>query len=175
MADVEVWFEDECHFEQHGSRCIMWVPPEVRDPVLAHAPTRRAVGVFGAVNARNGRLVTQTAPKFDASTFQVFLTQLVRHRPPARRMVVVLDNAGWHHAKALRPWLRKHRHTLRLDFLPTYSPELNHIERVWKLTRRLCIHNRYFAELDELTRTILGQFASWARPNNSLLQLCAIT
>jgi transposase len=56
-------------------------------------------------------------------------------------MVVVLDNARWHHARALRPWLSKHRRVLRLDFLPPYSPDLNPVERVWKLTRRLCTHN----------------------------------
>jgi len=37
-----------------------------------------------------------------------------------------------------------------LLYLPPYSPELNPIERVWKLTRRLATHNRYFAHVEEL-------------------------
>ena len=37
-----------------------------------------------------------------------------------------------------------------LDFLPPYSPDLNPIERVWKLTRRLCLHNVYFPKLDQV-------------------------
>jgi len=152
----------------------MWVPREIRDPVLAHAPTRRAVGVFGAVCARDGRLTTQTAQRFDAASFQSFLTRLAQRQHSSRRMIVVLDNARWHHAGALRPWLLNHRHILRLDFLPTYSPELNHIERVWKLTRRLCIHNRYFPALNELVRTVFEQFGLWSRPNMALRQLCAI-
>ena len=36
----------------------------------------------------------------------------------------------------------------RLDFLPHYSPDLNPIERVWKVTRRLCLHNVYFPKLE---------------------------
>jgi hypothetical protein len=40
---------DEVHFQQHGSRCRMWVPPETKDPVLLHHPTRQSVGYFGAV------------------------------------------------------------------------------------------------------------------------------
>src|SRR6266446_8879965 len=46
---VDLWATDEVHFQQHGSRCQMWIPPETKDPVLLHAPTRKSVGYFGAV------------------------------------------------------------------------------------------------------------------------------
>jgi hypothetical protein len=42
--DVDLWALDEVHFQQHGSRCRMWVPPEVKEPVLLHAPIRKSVG-----------------------------------------------------------------------------------------------------------------------------------
>ena len=44
--DIDLWSEDECHFQRHGSRCGMWVPPEDKDPVLRHAPTRQSSTVF---------------------------------------------------------------------------------------------------------------------------------
>jgi len=171
---LEEWFEDECHFQQHGSRCAMWIPPEDVDPVLLHAPTRKQVGVFGAVCAATGRLVVRQEQKFDTLTFGSFLKQLVRHRRRNRRMIVVLDNARWHHANLLKPWLREHRDVVRLDFLPPYNPELNGIERVWKLTRRLCTHNRYFPVLEELVTSIFNQFKLWSIPNHTLQHLCAI-
>ena len=42
MADpaVELWALDGAHFHQHGSRCRMWIPPEIHDPVCLHHPTR---------------------------------------------------------------------------------------------------------------------------------------
>ncbi|MDH4187994.1 MAG: IS630 family transposase [Nitrospira sp.] len=169
-----MWCEDECHFSQHGSRCTMWVPPENVDPVVLHAPTRKSVGVFGAVCVGDGRLVTQRADKFCAQTFLVFLEEILSQRRRGRKMVVVLDNARWHHARLLQPWLDKHRHSFRLDFLPPYSPELNPIERVWKLVRRLRTHNRYFPVLDELVETVFAQFDSWRQPNAALHRLCAI-
>jgi hypothetical protein len=49
---VDLWATDEVHFQQHGSRCRMWIPPEIKDPVLLHAPTRKIVGYFGAVRLR---------------------------------------------------------------------------------------------------------------------------
>ena len=43
----------------------MWVPPEDKDPILLLAPTRKSVSLFGAVNLRNGKLVTQFEKKFN--------------------------------------------------------------------------------------------------------------
>src|SRR5258707_696892 len=48
---------DEVHFQQYGSRCRMWIPPEVKDPVLQHHPTRKSVGYFGAVRLRDGKFI----------------------------------------------------------------------------------------------------------------------
>ena len=44
---VDLWAMDEVHFQQHGSRCRMWVPPETKDPVLLLDPTRKSMGHFG--------------------------------------------------------------------------------------------------------------------------------
>lgn len=152
----------------------MWIPPEEADPILLHAPTRKGIGVFGAVRCRDGRLITHMEKNFDAMTFFSFLQKLLRHHQHGRKMVVILDNARWHHARLLRPWLHAHRDMLQLIFLPPYSPEMNHAERVWKLTRTLCTHNRYFAELEELIEAVSNQFDEWYEPNDTLRRLCAI-
>jgi len=172
--DLDIWFEDECHFQQHGSRCTMWIPPEEIDPVVLHAPTRKKLGVYGAVCANDGRLIVQKAETFCALSFLDFLRKLVRRGRKHRKMLLVLDNARWHHAILLRPWLQKQK-SLSLDFLPPYSPELNHIERVWKLTRRLRTHNQYFQEIEDLTSAVFSQFKIWRQPNETLKRLCAIT
>jgi transposase len=52
---------------------------------------------------------------------------------------------------------------LRLLFLPPYSPQLAPIERVWKLTRRLATHNRYFATLAEVLKAVSACFDRWRR------------
>lgn len=170
----DIWSLDECHFEQHGSRCTMWVPPEDKDPIVLHAPTRKSTAVFGAVNCRSGKLLYLTAPVFNAITFQRFLSQIVKHKPNNRKMLVVLDNARWHYASKVRPWLKKHRKQIKLLFLPPYSPELNPIERVWKLTRRICTHNQYFPTMRMLVRKINRRFRGWAKANPELQKLCCI-
>jgi len=152
----------------------MWVPPENRDPVLLMAPTRKSIPLFGAVDVFNGKLVTRFEKRFDALTFKSFLVRLLHHRPKGKILVVLLDNAKYHHAKILRTFLRENRNILRLMFLPSYSPELNPIERVWKLTRKLCTHNTYFETLDQLSSAVTKRLTLWKRPNEVLRRLCCI-
>ena len=152
----------------------MWVPPEDKDPILRMAPTRKSVALFGAVNLRDGRLVTHFEKKFNAMTFRDFLAILLLHRQRTRKIVLLLYNAKYHHAVILRPFLKDHRNRLAFQFLPAYSPELNPIERVWKLTRKLCTHNTYFEKLETLTDAVAGQHAIWTVPNETLRKLCCI-
>jgi transposase len=173
---VDLWAADEVHFQQHGSRCRMWVPPEIKDPVLLHAPTRKSVGYFGAVRLRDGRLLfRQERDKFNGATFFDFLRDLRRASiRSGRRVVVIVDNAKYHHSRLHQLWREHQAPGFALDFLPPYSPELNPIERVWKLTRRLCLHNRYFTKLEEVIMAVETEFATWTKRNETLRRLCAI-
>lgn len=168
---------DEVHFQQHGSRCRMWIPPETRDPVVLHHPSRHQIGYFGAVRLRDGKfLFRRETAKFNAVTCWQFLQALrAASTRTARRVVVIADNAKYHHARLHRPWREHCAERFALDFLPPYSPELNPVERVWKLTRRRCLHNRYFPRLDEVILAVEAEFANWTKSNNTLRRLCAIT
>lgn len=152
----------------------MWVPPEIKDPVVTHAPTRKSIACFGAVSLRTGKFIRAMCPKFNAITFAEFLKTLLRHRSRGKRMVIVLDNATYHHARLLAPWRHGHRRALTLLFLPPYSPQLSPIERVWKLARRLATHNQYFGTLDELLAAAETCFDRWREPNPVLRRLCGI-
>lgn len=153
----------------------MWVPPEEIDPVVLHAPTRKSVALFGAVNLQGGQMLTHFNPEFAAPTFLAFLNALLRRRGRGKKMMILTDNAPYHHAAALQGWLQEKRELLELVFLPPYSPELNPIERVWKLLRRLCTHNEYFPELELLENALTLQLKQWWRPNAVLRRLCCIT
>jgi transposase len=138
------------------------------------APTRKSTSYFGGVRVDDGTFVCCQFDVFDAESFMVFLKNLLKYRGRGKKALVILDNARYHHAEELSEWLEKHRNKIELLFLPPYSPELNPIERVWKLTRRLCTHNRYFEALEDLVAVVEKQFIAWCQPNDVLRKLCAI-
>ncbi|MFO7686130.1 MAG: IS630 family transposase [Desulfobacterales bacterium] len=173
---VDLWSLDEVHFQQHGSRCRMWVPPECKHPVVLQHPTRKSVGYFGALRLRDGKFSYLREEKvFNAETFWTFmknLRQVSCHS--ARQAVILIDNARYHHASLHTAWREKCASRFSLLFLPPYSPELNPIERVWKLTRRLATHNQYFERIEQVSEAVESVFSAWRRPNPTLKKLCAI-
>ena len=173
---VDLWALDEVHFQQQGSRCRMWIPPEDKDPVVYHHPTRKSVGYFAAVRLRDGRFVfRRETGRFNGESFWEFLRYLREATlKPGRRVVFISDNAQYHRSSLHLTWRPHQQPQFALDFLPPYSPELNPIERVWKLTRRLCLHNRYFGFLDSVAEAVERQFGDWLKPNEALRRLCAI-
>ncbi|MGH9630363.1 MAG: transposase [Bryobacteraceae bacterium] len=122
----------------------------IKDPVLYHHPTRRSVGYFGAVRLRDGKFLYRREPgRFNGESFWEFMKFLCEASATnGRRVIVISDNAQYHRSCLHLPWREQQASAFALDFLPPYSPELNPIERVWKLTRRLCLHNRYFGFLE---------------------------
>src|ERR1035437_7951796 len=77
-----------------------------RTPVLLHHPTRRSVGYFGAVRLRDGKFqFSRETGKFNAVTFFAFLKSLRRTSiRTGRRVVVITDNARYHHARLHKEW-----------------------------------------------------------------------
>ncbi len=154
----------------------MWIPPEDKEPVLHHEPTRNKVGYFGAVRLRDGKFIyRRETASFNAESFWRFLKQL--HQASSRsgrKVVIILDNVRYHHAILHKGWRQDRRRSFQLEFLPSYSPELNSIERVWKATRRLCIHNQYFESLDQVIDVVEARFTKWLKPNETLRRLCVL-
>ena len=175
-SHVDLWALDEVHFQQYGSRCRMWVPPENRDPILLHHPTRKSVGYFGAIRLRDGKFVYSREPnRFNGQTFWDFMKRIQEQgRQKGKRIVVISDNARYHHAKMHKEWRDAQKPRFELDFLPPYSPDLNPIERVWKLTRRLCLHDQYFPTLANVINAVEAEFNGWAHGSETLKKFCAL-
>jgi transposase len=107
--------------------------------------------VFGGLDYATGRLVWQSGPSKDGAAFIRFLDALAAAFPEGK-IVLVLDNVGYHKSHEVRSWWVRHRDRIRPLWLPAYAPELNLIERVWRhLKDKLSCH-RWWADLDALQR-----------------------
>jgi transposase len=87
-------------------------------------------------------------------------------------VVLVIDNAPWHHGGLITKVLNQ-RPQLRLYRLPSYSPQLQVIERFWKVLRHRATHNRLFpaqARLKQALRTSLCYYQTLKRGVLSLIQ-----
>lgn len=146
--------------------------PEIKSPT-----DRFKVSVFGALG-KNGQLITLQNEVFNAETFRLFLEKLLfeaevgtSKKGKKKKILLILDNAKYHHAKLLQPWLEEMKDLLELMFLPPYSPDLNAIEMMWKKTRRNVTHNRFFESLDNLCYDLKMYWQTFSKPNEILKSL----
>jgi transposase len=176
--DYEIFFEDECHFKLTLSILRAWflkgTSPEIKSPV-----DRFKLSVFGAMGM-NGQLIISQSDIFNAETFRGFLEKILAEAEIGRsssgkikKILLVLDNAKYHHALLLEPWLKEMDDRIELFFLPPYSPDLNAIEMFWKKTRRAATHNRFFESLDKLKYDLCMYWSQFTGANEELKSLTA--
>jgi transposase len=104
--------------------------------------------LFGCVEPSTGIVLASSETKGNTSTFFSFLIKVVKHYE-GQKVVMVVDNVRYHHAKRLKPILEKYKAKLELVYLPAYSPDLNPIERIWWYMRKKITHNRYLETIEE--------------------------
>jgi transposase len=99
---------------------------------------------------------------------------VARYYPASQwpRVVVIIDNAPWHRGDAVTQVLAECWH-VELYRLPSDSPQLNVIERVWKVLRRRATHNRLFATLTALKRSIRNSLSYFQTMRHRLYSLLA--
>jgi transposase len=76
---------------------------------------------------------------------------------PGRVIKIVLDNAAYQRCHLVR----EHAIALGIDliFLPSYSPNLNLIERFWKFLKKKCLYNCYYDDFESFYSAIDGCIA----------------
>jgi hypothetical protein len=132
-------------------------------PVVGNLDCHDVVFVFGALNLVTGHLCTRIVEHRRTSSgerslqaaFVRHLRDIARTYPAVKypRVVLVIDNAPWHKGTMVTTWL-KHLPHLELYRLPSYSPQLQMIERFWKILRRRATHNRLFTAVAALKRAL---------------------
>jgi transposase len=138
-------------------------------PVVGSWDNKHLLYVFASVNvtsyalhtdtveSRTGlyRLTGESKTRRLQRAFAVHLRRLGQRYPPDKypRVVILIDNAPWHAGEPVRQALAENPH-LELKRLPSYSPQLNVIERFWRLLRRRATHHRLFDTLADLKRSI---------------------
>jgi hypothetical protein len=95
--------------------------------------------------------------------------QLLLDTEPDVFWFVILDNASAHTTPALDQFRQDNRHRLELVFLPTYSPNLNLIEKLWKMMRAQVTNNQPFADLPALSEAVVHWFEKL-----SFAQFCSL-
>jgi transposase len=156
-ADEVVYFSDAVHPEYQSRPAHGWIRRGDRLAVRK-GKGRERLNLMGALNLENFDLRLVETLKMSTQTTIDLLTRLERHNPGKRIIHVILDRAPVHRGQAVRDWLERPGCRIRLHFLPAYAPNLNAIERLWKLMHEHVTHNRYYDSFRAFAEAIMRFF-----------------
>jgi transposase len=169
-GEGHVLFVDAAHFVFGTFLCCLWSFARI---YVRAASGRQRFNVLGAWNAVTRELIAVTNTTVVNSETMCELLRKIAALGLTGPITLVLDNARYQHnalVKALAAQLG-----ISLLFLPSYSPNLNLIERLWKFTKRRALYGRYhptFREFQAAIQEVLdGLTTRYAEPLASLMTL----
>ena len=136
--------QDEARIGQQGTLTKVWGETGSRPTAVKQTEYEWAY-LFAAVNPSSGASSALIAPTVNTSYMNEHLRFISEVAGPQTHVVLVLDQAGWHVAKALQVPAN-----VTLLHLPPYSPELNGTERVWAYMRSHYLSNRLYKDYDAI-------------------------
>jgi transposase len=133
-------------------------------PVPVPPDTHHRQYIFGAYNWVNHTVCTTLSDHADTSAFLTFLEYLLVSTYPDQPVVLVLDNASYHKAAAVRAFFSLVEHRVLVIFLPAYCSHLNPIERFWRFVKDTACANTLFPDF----ATVMALVAQLLRQQNDL-------
>ena len=141
---LQLWCQDEARIGQKGRTTRIWYERGVRPPGIVDQ-RYKSLYLFAACRPGTGEAFALALPRADAGTMEVFLDHFSRQLEPDVHVALVLDQAGWHDKRALNL-----PRNITLLPLPSASPELNPVERIWLYLRERYLSHRMLDDYDAL-------------------------
>ena len=153
---IRIMFEDEARFGRISDPRHCWAPKGTR-PVVPLQFVREYTYAYAAVSPCDGVLDSLVLPDVNAESMSIFLS-IVSERYPDELILMFMDQAAWHKAKALEIPVN-----IKLLNLPPYSPELNPTEHLWEDIRERWFPNLVFKSITSVEDTLVEGLVSLER------------
>lgn len=163
-----ILFEDEVGFALWGSLGYTWGLIG-QQPLVKTTGRRKNLKAFGVIDYFTGRFVFQTEEnKLNSKSYIVFLKKVLKRF--SGKIILVHDGAPYHKSKETKDFISS-QDRLEMVRLPSYSPEFNIIEHLWKKAKAKT-HNKYFPNFTSLKKHVRRVLRSLQKHVSEVLNLC---
>ena len=133
-----------------------------KDKTIETTASRTRVNIIGAMCLATLRVLHQAFETINGESIMDFLASVRKAHPDAPKMHLILDQAGYHTSDVVMARAKDLR--IELHHLPSYSPNLNLIERLWKVMNEEVRNNRFFKSAKDFRDSLEGFFTDiWPR------------
>jgi len=164
-----ILFGDEVSFAQWGSLTRTWAP-RGQQPLLKTSGKRKGLKMFGAIEFVGGGFeYMECEGKFQSDAYVQFLKQVLRKY--SCPVLLIEDGAPYHNGASINCFKQEMEAQGRLFVyrLPSYSPDKNPIEQLWKNTKKEATHLKYFPTFEELRQAVVKAFKKYLKDATKII------
>lgn len=166
-VDEPILFMDSAHPTMATKVACGWIKKGVDKPI-AQTASRTRVNVMGAIELNSMNVISQLPEYVNAETTVVFFDKLKETYPNASRIHIILDQSGYHRSQLVKDSAVEKN--IELHYLPPYSPNLNPIERLWKIMNEKVRNNTFFSSAKKFRNAISNFFDTTIKEIPTLLR-----
>jgi transposase len=165
-------FGDEASFPQWGTLTYTWAR-RGQQPKLKTAGKRKGYKVFGLIEYFTGRFFYQGQEgRLNSAAYIAFLRRVLEQT--TQPILLIQDGARYHTSAETKAFFAQHTARLQVIQLPTYSPDYNPIEKLWKKIKQQETHLHYFPTFEALTEKVEQALLKFANIPEEILALCSL-
>jgi len=146
-----IYFVDSVHPEHQTRLAYGWIMKGERKAIPMTGRQYR-VNIMGGICLNTHKVVYETAETINEYSIQSFLFRLRQKHPGRYKVHIIWDNAGYHCSKLVQSFAKELG--IEIHYLPPYSPNLNPIERLWKIMHEQVTYNKYHQCFSDFTEAI---------------------
>lgn len=165
-------FGDEASFPQWGTLTYTWAR-RGQQPTVKTSGKRKGYKVFGLIDYFTGRLFYQGQEgRLNSATYIAFLKGVLEQT--THPIILIQDGARYHTSAETKAFFAQQTARLQVVQLPTYSPDYNPIEKLWKKIKQQETHLHYFPTFEALTHKVEQALLKFSNTPEEILALCSL-
>lgn len=168
-----VFYLDGCHPTHNTRPAYGWIR-KGKEHTIKGNTGRKRVNLNGAVNAQDPTEVyALPSESVNAQSTIELLEKILAENSDKKTIYAISDNARYYRSKVLQEWLEDHPQIIWV-WLPTYSPNLNLIERLWGFMQRKILNGVYYETYSKFQQAIHSFFKNIKRYKRELESLMTL-
>jgi transposase len=150
-----VLFGDSVHPSQQTRPAYGWIK-RGKDKPIETTGARKRVNIMGILNLECMRFGYQKFETINSEAAIAFLKTVEAMYPDSKRIHLIWDQAGYHTSQEVKGFLERSR--IKVHYLPPRSPNLNPIERLWKIMHEYVSDNKVYAKFKDFKKSLFYFF-----------------
>ncbi|MDB2614009.1 IS630 family transposase [Chlamydiales bacterium] len=163
-----ICFVDGVHPTHNTKPSYGWIETGTHKEIPTNTGRQR-LNLSGAIDIETKRVISHEDQTLDADSTIRFLDKIELAYPEKEKVHIFCDNARYYRNKKVQAYLEESK--ISMHFLPPYSPNLNPIERLWKLLNEEVINNKYYEKFSGFKENVLGFLKNLNDPPERILRV----